>query len=132
MEKGKCLIIFVVMILMSVPYVFALVGSEGPCDDTNALINPDATEITDSGVDENCDGINLMTWYRDADVDNLGDAYVGGDQVNTNYGSDEDLLVKWGGPKRNSYFNFNLPSKPLVPLCIKQENSHCPSSVIRN
>jgi len=49
---------------------------------------------------------------QEADVDNLGDAYVGGDQPNTNYGSAGDFFVKWGSPKRNSYLRFNISAVP--------------------
>ncbi len=50
------------------------------CNDTNAAINPGATEICD-GLDNNCDGrvddgLGSTTYYRDADNDGCGDPAV--------------------------------------------------------
>ena len=46
------------------------------CDDTDPLINPDATEICD-GEDNNCDGNTdegvTTTYYADSDMDGFGD-----------------------------------------------------------
>jgi hypothetical protein len=42
------------------------------CDDTNADIHPDATEIPNDGVDQNCDGLEECP--ADADGDGFGDA----------------------------------------------------------
>lgn len=43
------------------------------CDDTNPAINPDATEIPDNEIDENCNGLFGLTFYKDADEDGFGD-----------------------------------------------------------
>lgn len=50
------------------------------CDDENALINPEGTEIC-NGLDDDCnervdDGIATITSYRDADSDGYGDPTV--------------------------------------------------------
>lgn len=59
-----------------------------------------------------------------ADLDNLRDSYVKGDIANTNYGSETDLHVKWGTPKRIAYLTFNIsgiPSNQIIDnssLCL--------------
>lgn len=32
------------------------VSNSTDCDDTNADVNPDATEVVDNGIDDDCDG----------------------------------------------------------------------------
>ncbi len=51
------------------------------CNDTEAAVNPAATELC-NGIDDNCDGVtdddaaDRATWYVDADSDTYGDASV--------------------------------------------------------
>ncbi len=40
---------------------FGYVENDQDCDDTEAGINPDAVEIPDNGIDEDCDGQDLIT-----------------------------------------------------------------------
>ncbi|MED5372118.1 MAG: MopE-related protein [Myxococcota bacterium] len=55
------------------------------CDDRDATINPDASEVCDGGIDNDCDGVaddaddslDLTTrslWYPDNDADSYGDS----------------------------------------------------------
>ena len=43
------------------------------CNDGVAAINPGATELTDDGIDNNCDGLEAKTYYLDSDGDGYGD-----------------------------------------------------------
>lgn len=44
----------------------------GDCNDDNAAIHPGAVDIRDDGIDQDCDGYDLKTWYYDADGDGFG------------------------------------------------------------
>jgi hypothetical protein len=56
-------------------------GGNDDCDDADPAINPDAAEICDDGIDNNCDGnVDEDTsaaplWYPDFDLDGYGDMY---------------------------------------------------------
>ena len=53
------------------------VSNNADCDDSSALVSPDAVELCDQ-VDNNCDGetdegFQINTWYPDLDEDGFGD-----------------------------------------------------------
>ncbi|MBL0316440.1 MAG: hypothetical protein IPP69_11925 [Flavobacteriales bacterium] len=54
------------------------VTDDSDCDDTDASVNPDASEVCDNGTDDDCDGnvdnVAANTYYADADGDGYGDA----------------------------------------------------------
>ncbi|HHO50074.1 MAG TPA: hypothetical protein ENK18_04190 [Deltaproteobacteria bacterium] len=61
------------------------VDQPGDCDDNNADVNPDAIEICNGSLDDDCDGLedeldpslspaSLTTFYRDADLDGYGNS----------------------------------------------------------
>ncbi len=62
------------------PSGFVAVNTD--CDDADAAVSPDATEVCNA-VDDDCDGttdeasaVDAPIWYADADVDGYGDAAV--------------------------------------------------------
>ena len=53
---------------------------DGDCDDSDAAVNPGASEVCDT-IDNDCDGTvdedsatDVLTWYADADSDGYGDS----------------------------------------------------------
>ncbi|MBT3218347.1 MAG: hypothetical protein HN348_04595, partial [Proteobacteria bacterium] len=60
---------------------FGYVVDSSDCDDTDALVNPDASEVCDY-IDNDCNGdidggaADMSDWYADADGDGFGDVLV--------------------------------------------------------
>ena len=48
------------------------------CDDTDASINPNATDIADDDIDQNCDGMDSVSSANDVDGDGYADVNAGG------------------------------------------------------
>ena len=75
------------------------VDNDEDCDDSNASVSPDATEVCDS-ADNDCDGTtdendatDALTWYADGDTDTYGDAtktLIACDQPNGYVSDDQD------------------------------------------
>ena len=73
----------VTLVQCEVPEGYVL--EDGDCADGNKDVNPDAIEVCDAGLDNDCDGLvdradpdmtGDGTWYRDGDSDGLGDGDV--------------------------------------------------------
>ena len=69
----------IIRIACTSPAGFVLSGAD--CDDTNPAINPDAIEIPDNGIDENCNNLtdesnDLISWFLDADGDGFGNPLI--------------------------------------------------------
>lgn len=43
------------------------------CDDSNKSIKPGADELVDDGLDNDCNGLQSVSWYLDSDGDGYGD-----------------------------------------------------------
>lgn len=82
------------------------VSNTDDCDDTDAAINPDATEVPDNEIDENCNDLFGITFYKDDDADgfgnpnnsgvfevNFGDPAPGGTSYNNADCDDTDPMI---------------------------------------
>ncbi len=47
------------------------------CDDTDPDIHPDAVDVPDDGIDQDCDGVDEVTCFTDADGDEYGSDAAG-------------------------------------------------------
>ena len=63
------------------PGYLELPSAEQDCDDTNENINPDAEEIPDDGIDQNCSGFDEFYIERDTSALSLSDNDVNNDGI---------------------------------------------------
>lgn len=61
-----------------------LTAISGDCDDNNNKIYPGAFEIADDDIDQNCNGMDFQTWYKDADGDGYSDKDIEQSEVRPN------------------------------------------------
>lgn len=52
------------------------VRDNSDCNDADANVHPDANEIPDNLIDENCNGLYAVTFYKDSDNDGFGDPNI--------------------------------------------------------
>jgi hypothetical protein len=50
------------------------VSDSTDCNDNDDTIYPGATEVADDGIDQNCNGYDLVTYFEDSDTDTYGNA----------------------------------------------------------
>lgn len=62
---------------------------EGDCDDNNSSLSPSAIEVTDDGIDQDCDGSDATSCFSDAD----GDGYGGAELVTAPSGDCADIAA---------------------------------------
>jgi len=65
------------------------------CDDTSANVNPDATEIPDNLIDEDCNGKIAITFYADKDGDGFGNPGTTAVIEIDDYDSDAPTNYSW-------------------------------------
>ncbi|MDP6361559.1 MAG: MopE-related protein, partial [Planctomycetota bacterium] len=72
-------------------------GGGNDCDDNDASIYLGAAEISDDGIDQDCNGFDLLTCYVDADGDGRLDVYIG------YLGEGRPTLDGWNAPPNQLY-----------------------------
>jgi len=89
------------------------VAQNGDCDDSNAAVNPGATEICD-GIDNNCDGDTdedvTVTFYRDNDGDNFGDP----NNTMQGCGIPPEGWVLWAGDCNDNNVEVNILAQEVM------------------
>jgi len=100
----------------------------GDCNDTNSSRNPNATDIANNSIDENCNGYDNMTYYRDVDTDTYGNA------TNTNISDVSLLLLGYisNASKANDCNDNNASINPATVWYIDNDNDTYGNTSITN
>ena len=84
------------------------VRDNSDCDDSNAAVNPDATEIPDNLIDEDCNGKISITFYADKDADGFGNPDTTAVIEIDDYDSDAPVNYSWfAGDCDDNNFDIN-------------------------
>lgn len=64
------------------------------CNDNNNYIHPEGREAPDDGVDQDCTGYDLKTWYHDGDKDGYSEMAPGVQSETEPYPENDDYFLK--------------------------------------
>ena len=93
-----------------------LVDEAGDCDDSDEDINPDAEEIPDDGVDQDCDLVDSLTCYYDGDNDGYGGDLTFVDDDGDCTDDDDDADVSGDCDDSHDWINPGVPDDPNTGL----------------
>lgn len=109
---------------------YELNATSGDCDDNNFSINPGEAEIADDGIDQDCSGKDLKTWYKDEDGDGYSDGstQLAASKPNSNYYAESELIASSG-----DCVDINSSINPgAAEICGDEIDNNCDEKIDEN